>query len=293
MIELEYVKKRKRKKVAAIVSGIAALGITALVIVSFLGRNVGTFTVSLNTGSVDLSLFNKMSSSESSSPTSFLRVDTLPPFEEYTYNDLIGNTEEEFTRKMEYLDNDQTHYLAGQNEIEDAETGEIFYTLSYFKYTFFVRNTGRSTARFQVKVIVKESTAAADGNRIENTLRVMLFDNTPTRADPNSGSHKYKVFAKKSEDKNTYYDAAGAHDTQREWIAYDTGKEEDLAYEFVDDKTIAALDPVYDFEPGDVKRYTLVTWLEGEDPQSNRDAPEGATLKLGVEINAYENKQTN
>ena len=290
MIELEYVKKRKRKKAAAIVSGIAALGITALVIVSFLGRNVGTFTVSLNTGSVDLSLFNKMSTSDSS-PSSFLRVDTLPPFEEYTYNDLIGNSEEEANRMLAYLDNDQTHYLAGQNEIEDAETGEIFYTLSYFKYTFFVRNTGRTTARYQIKVVINDSLAAADGNKIENTLRVMIFENTPNSADPNSGSHKYKVYAQRSEDGNTYRDENGdPHSTSREWIAYPTGKEEDLAYEFVDEKTIAALDTVYNFEPGDVKRYTLVTWLEGEDPQSNRDAPEGATLKLGVEINAYENK---
>ena len=38
-------------------------------------------------------------------------------------------------------------------------------------------------------------------------------------------------------------------------------------------------------------RYTMVVWLEGADPQSvpSEDYPEGATLKLSVDISAYEN----
>ena len=38
-------------------------------------------------------------------------------------------------------------------------------------------------------------------------------------------------------------------------------------------------------------RYTIVFWLEGADPQSdpNESYPEGATLKLGVDISAHEN----
>ena len=40
-----------------------------------------------------------------------------------------------------------------------------------------------------------------------------------------------------------------------------------------------------------MRRYTVVIWLEGEDPQSKPDTeyPEGATLKLGVDITAHEN----
>ena len=40
----------------------------------------------------------------------------------------------------------------------------------------------------------------------------------------------------------------------------------------------------------ETKRYTIVTWLEGFRSSNLEYAPEGATIKLGVEINAYEIK---
>ena len=48
---------------------------------------------------------------------------------------------------------------------------------------------------------------------------------------------------------------------------------------------------VSNFKPDEVRRYTIVNWLEGYDPQSNNYSapPKGARIKLGVEINAYEN----
>ena len=44
------------------------------------------------------------------------------------------------------------------------------------------------------------------------------------------------------------------------------------------------------FQMNEVNRVTFISWLEGSDPQSDErlGAPKGATLKLGVEINAYE-----
>ena len=49
---------------------------------------------------------------------------------------------------------------------------------------------------------------------------------------------------------------------------------------------------VKDFKQDDIRRYTIVTWLEGEDPESDhrKEAPKGAKIKIGVEINAYENE---
>ena len=56
MYELEYVRKRKRKIRAAIIGGISAIGVSVLVIVAFLGRFVGTFTVTVDNGEVKLAL---------------------------------------------------------------------------------------------------------------------------------------------------------------------------------------------------------------------------------------------
>ncbi len=65
---------------------------------------------------------------------------------------------------------------------------------------------------------------------------------------------------------------------------------EGYATQFESDKVICTYD-VDNFEKNDANRYTIVTWLDGNDEDSNHtiDAPEGAAIKLGVEINAYEN----
>ena len=42
------------------------------------------------------------------------------------------------------------------------------------------------------------------------------------------------------------------------------------------------------FEIGEIRRYTLVYWLEGFSSDNNKEAPKGAHIKLGVEINGYE-----
>ena len=75
MYDLSYVRKRKVKKIAALVSLFTAVGITSLVIVSFLGRTVGTFSVKLTNSDVKLSLSEKSSFKDA---TSYLHLDTIP-----------------------------------------------------------------------------------------------------------------------------------------------------------------------------------------------------------------------
>ena len=59
------------------------------------------------------------------------------------------------------------------------------------------------------------------------------------------------------------------------------------AQEFVDESTIAIWQ-VKNVAQGDINRYTIVYWLEGEDPESFGMAPLKAQIKLGIEINATE-----
>ena len=88
MYELKYVKKRKTKLFVAISGGVATVVVSTFAIVSFLGRYVGTFTVSLDTGKVNLALSD---SSEFKRKESFLRIDSLPAFHEYTRSSLPSN----------------------------------------------------------------------------------------------------------------------------------------------------------------------------------------------------------
>ncbi len=272
MVELEYVKKRKRKKLAGILTAVASAGIGMFVLVAFLGKYTGTFTVALNTGSVKLSLYK---TSQFEDPTSYIKIDTLPPFDLETYERLPSS---------ENIDNDKHGVDYGVEK--DSFGNEV---MKYFKYTFFIKNDGSIPANYEVKVnITKNEPAISDryGIRyLDQILRVMVYQN-----DPTIDEHKYTVYAKKSETPNQ----TGYGDTTyKEYLSYGfdsaTNPFPAFAEPFESPEVVATIpDPT--FLPGESKRYTIVAWLEGNDPQAQGEAPEGANLKLGVTINAYENK---
>lgn len=274
MYETELVKKRKRKIAAAIGTGASATVIGALSLVAFLGRFVGTFTVNLNTGDLKLSLSER---DDFLTQSSFLQVDAIPAFEEYTYHLII--------RDEDQLDSQTTDYTYGANY--DPETEKID-TLNFFKYTFYVKNVGSTEARYKLAINILDSHPSNDGRYLNDTLRVMLYEN-----DADSIEHKKSVYAKKSasviEDNEGNATFNELIDSSHPEYGY-AEKFESMVDTDVTG-TIATFS-VENFEKDDVKRYTIVTWLEGNDPQSDErlGVPMGATVKLGVEINAYENQ---
>ena len=277
--ELGYVKKRKRKKVVAVLTAFASMGVGALVLVSFLGRFVGTFTVSLDTGSVKLSLAEESAFDDS---TSYIKIDALPSFDLYSFTNLPSADE---------VDNENTSYLYGT--VKDSKGNS---SMKYFKYTFFIKNSGFVTADFDLKVNLTKNVPSADGRYLDTLLRVMVYENSAYTEE-----HSYTVFAKKSETPNIVYNEAGldsGETTFKEFVSYDrpdkAAAHNDVfpgyAEMFESDNVVATL-PVRGFQHDDAIRYTLVAWLEGEDQQAKGNPPEGGNLKLGVTINAYENQQ--
>ena len=278
MYDLSYVKKRRRKKIAALVSLFTAVGITSLVIISFLGRTVGTFSVKLTNSDVKLSLSEKISFKDA---TSYLHFDSVPSLRETTFTNLPS---------ADYLDNEDTPVMNDETAIKN-EKGEIE-SIYFIKYTFYIRNVGNSIARYNLSINITDSQKSNDGtNRyVDDTLRIMVYENDPAVA----GSHDFKVYAKESDQYN--YDKDGNR-TMREFVSIiPSDHKEDpangyiLADSFIS-SSVAARYEVGNFAKNDVMRYTLVVWLEGEDPDTDNsdEPPEGATLKLGVDIAAYEN----
>lgn len=265
MYELEYVKKRKRKKRAIIIGGIATIGLTSLCITAFLGRYVGTFTVSLESKDVDLTLSEKSSFQEQSS---FLRVNSVPVFQEFTYRDFqkIGD---------DVIDSESSDYTLGQNPKQDS--------MNFLKYTFFIKNVGMSPAKYDFSLIIKENVASQDGRKLDDTLRVMVYNN---------GSPK--VYAKRLS--VPHNDEEGNPGDYRAPISVDKGQEtseypfEGYANMFTSETEVMSEkgDQAITLSPGEFRRYTIVTWLEGFRSSNAQYAPKGATIKLGVEINAYE-----
>ena len=186
------------------------------------------------------------------------------------------------------LDDETKDYDYGFNY--DEETGKPD-SMFFVKYTFYVTNLSPTIARYNLSIKLSDRKKSEDGtNRtLDDTLRVMVYENDPSIPD----SHNYTVFAEAAAEYN--YDSEG-NKTRKEFISSypeDSNKEDDqhpLAETFLVGETIVKY-TVSNFKKGDIKRYTLVLWLEGEDPQSDnsKEIPEGASLKLGVDIAAYEN----
>ena len=283
MYDLILVKKRRRRKIATIVSFICSIGITALIIISFLGQYTGTFTVALTNSSVKLSLSEKVSFEK---PTSYLRVDKLDLFEEYTYANII----------TEDLDDEEKAYDFGSFTVESINKENNVKSkkyLSYFKYTFYIGNLGSKTAQYTMKINLLECNKSTDGtNRtLDDTLRVMVYENDVNDTN-NTGVHNLDVYAK--EVYGRLNRDINGDKTTREYIstpAFQEDEDHPLATSFEDLTTIHTYIRG-GFYAGQIRRYTLVSWLEGEDDDSNnsKGVPVGATLKLGVEITAYENE---
>ena len=283
MYDLLFVRKRRRRRIAALVALFTSIGITSLVIISFLGRSVGTFTVSLKNSEVKLALCE---TKDSTNYSTYLHVNENSPYiprSYYDYEDEILSLDDESvqSKHKEYTYVDET----------DGKTKTGTY-LEFFKYTFYVKNIGDKTASYKMKVVINNITKAEDGSDrgLDDILRVMVFENKPDSTDQN-----YKIYAKKTPKYANYtnYDIDG-NETDRELIAavnentHETEKYR-LAEKFdEDDNRVITTYDMKNFTQNQMMRYTIVLWLEGDDQQCNRSAPDGATLKIGVDIDAKE-----
>ena len=281
MYDLQFVRKRRRRRIAALVSVVSAIGVASLVIISFLGRTFGTFTVSIKNTSVRLAL-SETDSFEN--PTSYLRIDNIPSsYYEFSYKwfDRIG---------MDLIDDEQNDYLYG---ISGDGVGMYF-----LKYTFYVKNVGSTTAAYNMYINLDDSTQATNGKTLDDTLRIMVFENRPS--DPET--HKSEVYAKEMTDyRYRVFDKEGK-ETHRAFVSEtpnpdSEGKvyEDDahpLAIAFRKGKSVIHY-PVDNFVKNDIMRYTVVYWLEGEAsyPEFNEEGqpenpPLGAKIKLSIDITA-------
>lgn len=287
MVELKYVKRRKIRKRAGIIALVSSMGLTTLGIVAFLGRNVGTFTVALSSQEVELSLSREYPLKER---TTFLYIDYVPTFEQYTYDNLMGTSLGDAV-----LDNDAYDYDMDGAANYDGSTNQMT-SLNFFKYTFYVTNVGVVNAGYRIKFNLMDDTVSRDGtNRyLSDTLRVMIYQN-----DAESDEHEKTIYAKAPEagrkdlDGSTvakeYVSTAADKVTPRKpWYGFAEDFED---YKDGSGGTVATL-TVDNLIVDRSIRYTMVAWLEGEDLSDlSSHAPEGATIKLGVQVNAYENKQ--
>ena len=260
-----FVRKRKIRMLAVIVGGVGSVGVATLSIAAFLGHQVGSFTVSLESKSVQLSLSEDSSFKER---TSFLRVNEVPKFHQYTYRDIknLGD---------EVIDSEETKTDLG---IQTSKQGES--STDFLKYTFFLKNVGSYAARFDLSLQIKEVVASVKGQSFEDCFRVMVYENGVDT-----------VYAKKLA--YPHPGAEGENDYRAPISLEYNEQDGDYTFEGYAESFVSPTEVMSEkgvvIEVGEVRKYTVVTWLEGYRIGGDPEDFDGASIKLGVEINAYEN----
>ena len=116
---------------------------------------------------------------------------------------------------------------------------------NYIAYTFYIENKGDEKINYWYSVVIDDVI-----KKVDDAVRIMIYHNGDR-----------KIYAKK----NSY-----------------TNKPEKDTIEFFDDKDVI-IEKRSDFNPNEVDKFTVVIWLEGNDPDCV-DSILGGQLKMHMEI---------
>lgn len=190
-------------------------------------------------------------------------------FYEWTYS-LFTSDEE--------LDSEKSENTQGKT----VNIGDQTIQVSYFKYTFFVSNNSKAIVDLNFSLTAFENDKSNGKSSLLDTTRIMIYDN-----DANTNNHDKEIYAKESASINYTRDNA---QTTREFVAqYPVSKIEDDEHPLVSESFISNTTLINkqlkNFNPGEIRRYTVVIWFEGEDPQSNNEtAPTDNSISFGVDL---------
>ena len=130
----------------------------------------------------------------------------------------------------------------------------------YFAYSFYLINAGKTTTNYLMSFNIQTAT-----RRIDSILRVMIIEDGVKT-----------IYAKAREDE-------GHIGEPTENVDRSTGEVvKTLTTPFLDDRSIIKKE-YHDFDKGDVKKYTIVMWLDGWDLESDNSMLGGA-LRLNLDF---------
>ncbi len=154
-----------------------------------------------------------------------------------------------YADEIEFMDNISVKWLPediDSDKYEGSHNGD-----NYIAYTFYLGNTGVQTVNYWYEVVIDDVI-----KNVDEAVRIMIFRNG-----------ERTVYAKKNAD---------------------TKKEEEGTVAFYDNEIsskehIAVLEEVKDFKPLDIDRFTIVVWIEGDDPDCI-NAIIGGDIKMHMNI---------
>lgn len=272
----EFSKTRKRKRIATIILAISQFTIVVFVVISYLGSTVGRYTVSLEANRAALTIAVDNSFTKE---TSLLRA---------------ANLESARAESVDYLpDHSILDSELGQGshngDVLDPD-GVLLYS-TYFAYTFYMKNMGDSPVDYQVTLSLTQNKNIVDGAMpIEEYVRLRFYQNLETGGEV---THNYRTFAKTTNnliydnDSNRINGECIGNSLKVSPYTCNASKPENnaRAEEFTAASEILKYD-FLDFLPTQIMRYTIVIWLEGDDPECTSLPPAGASMEFGMKIAA-------
>lgn len=154
---------------------------------------------------------------------------------------------------------------------------------TYFAYTFFLRNEGEDTVDYHYQLEIN-----SESQNVSDAAWVMLFEDGKMKffAKPNAEGNKEVIPSYSYNDRgyaNPVLLSEAADSSQFDLVGSRGGKN---YYRIVpinfDSETIVEESMRYEIAPTDVHKYTVVIWLEGDDPECTDDKIGG---HLGLEMN--------
>lgn len=252
-IALTYVRKRKRRKRAAIISGISSIGIAIFLIIAFCMIQIDRFTITIDKSpGICLSIDNRLEQDERPTYSEVQKTTQLAALP------LLRATDTQY--KSEY----------GNGIPEDIENGVgDKNTYHYFAYSFYLGGEPSATTsliNYEMDMYIKGLDDISQG--IGKAIKIMIVRNGIK-----------DVYAARYEDgsaKPIYYsENTGIPKEQAEKIGY--------AIPFHDNKHII-LQP-YAVVPGEFDKFTVVIWIDGwESDDSMKGENFSAELKFSTKI---------
>lgn len=261
MVDFTFLRKKRVRKVALIIGTISLAGAVVVGAVAALGQHAAPMTVKLNNSNVSLGLTTEEAS------------DSYQAF-------LIGSDAGKSIGYTEYYCSGLPDDSVLDSEISNGDESSLTsdkLSFKYYKYTFYLTNTGEQDAEYEVSMNINRNTSDTKEFDLSSILRVRVYENSDL------SQHSNETFAKAKSYRN---EQTGELEYTEELVSYDIPGV--YATKFIDSKTVMKREGKI-IHPKEKVRYTFVMWLEGYDHDSdNVKAPKFSSLALGVNISAHE-----
>ena len=269
--EPDFLKRRRRRRIAAIILGVSISVLTVLIIIALLGRNFGSFTVKLEQVRNELSIGDSLTSSGSG---------TDPPM---CADDLL---------EEDLVDADVADESVILGSRKNAPT-DVENTQDYsFKYTFYLRNSSPSEmakANYYIDFSSITEPSNVDAScSIEDIVRVRVYD-----SHFDEGELKHEMVGTYARRAKSFSTNASNNElitgTTETVNGYTAKREENKGYctNFLNDDgsdplaMIVMKNETY-LMPREIRRFTVVIWLEGFDADCVGENPVGSALTMSM-----------